>query len=97
MLRHIVMRSFVPGVTGEQIAAVEANTRRFLEVEGVLAVEIGVNLHDSPRAEGLTHITTIALRDAEALQRLMVSAVRTDAVSFAQSVTQRAIVAELQL
>lgn len=97
MLRHVVLRSFTAGATPQDVAAVEANTRRFLEVEGVMAVHIGPNLDQSPRAEGLEHVTMIDLEDANALRRLVTSEVRTQAVAFAQPLTQRAVVAEIEL
>jgi hypothetical protein len=68
MIRHVVVRTFVSGVSSEQVTAMEERTREFIEIDGVHAVVTGPNLGLVPRSGGFEHLTIIDLADAAALR-----------------------------
>ncbi|CAN5397610.1 hypothetical protein BH09ACT12_BH09ACT12_14820 [soil metagenome] len=95
MIRHLVARTFVEGVTPDQIAAMEERTRAFVEIPGVRAVVTGPNLGLVARSEGFEHLTIIDLDDEAAFRSFVADPRHSASAAVSGQLTARAAILDV--
>ncbi len=95
MIHHIIFRSYLDGVTDEQIAESQARSARFVEIDGIESVVSGSNLGIAPFDEGLTHATVIVARDREAIQAFLKHELHAQSNAYSSPLTRRRIILDI--
>jgi hypothetical protein len=95
MIYHIILRSYKPGTTPEQIEESQARTRRFSSIDGVESVITGPNLGLVPFDDGLTHATILAVRDADALKEFIADPFHQESATLSRAITERSIIVDI--
>ena len=95
LLRHVVLFSFKPGASGEQVARVVADFGTLQDaIPGIEAYEWGTNVSPEGLNDGFTHCFTLSFGSAEARDGYLVHPAHQDFVATLGACLERSLVVD---